>query len=327
MTTSINVLETPEAGQQMLDKIKTARKAAKKKRRKAKNKFSKAKHQDANHSELHILDLKHQKAKHKHKALKATYRIAKHRLKNADKSADTPETNIELPITRATSPGKAESKKHLKKHAQKAGAMLPAKVKDKKHAQKDVARKEKKEKKSIDMATNVKPTVPTPALEKTDKQSSDQKVAKIEKQSHQIAPHPQNVSKASIESVKTETIKSKTVLPPVVPKVQTVAVEKVPKISESNLPKVETSFNYASNDLTLIEGIGKKVAEILNTFGISTFKSLATADVDDLKTLLRKNRLQMINPTTWTEQAQLIVNGKFDELKTLQNVLKGGKRV
>lgn len=311
MTTSGNVPETTEAVQQILDKIKTARKAAKKKRRKTKNKFGKAKHQDVNHLELHILHLKHQKAKHKHKALQAAYRIIKYRLKYADKFADTPETNTDLALTRATSLGKAETKKHLKNHAQKAVAMLPTKVKDKKHAQKELARKEKKEKKSIESKPNVKPAVTIPVLEKTSKQPLMQK----------------------IEPVKTETTKNINAPTHVVPKVQTVAIEKVPKMAEivktpeSNLTKVGTSVNYASNDLTLIEGIGKKVAEILNTSDISTFKSLATSDVDSLKILLRKNRLQMINPTTWAEQAQLIVDGKFDELKTLQDSLKGGKRI
>ena len=65
----------------------------------------------------------------------------------------------------------------------------------------------------------------------------------------------------------------------------------------------------------------------MNENDIVTFSRLSLATPDELKDILRKNRLQMMNPSTWAEQAKLIVDGKFDELKHLQEVLKGGRRV
>lgn len=82
------------------------------------------------------------------------------------------------------------------------------------------------------------------------------------------------------------------------------------------------------DDLKKIEGIGPKCADHLNAAGIHTFNDLAKAKLEDLKDILEKAgpRYNIIDPTTWAEQATLAAAGKWDELKVLQDELDGGKR-
>jgi predicted flap endonuclease-1-like 5' DNA nuclease len=81
------------------------------------------------------------------------------------------------------------------------------------------------------------------------------------------------------------------------------------------------------DDLVMIEGIGPKIARILQENGITTFAELAAADLGQVKTMLAKAGLGNIaDPGTWAEQAQLAADGRWDELKTLQNNLKRGRR-
>lgn len=81
-----------------------------------------------------------------------------------------------------------------------------------------------------------------------------------------------------------------------------------------------------ADDLTKIEGIGPKIAELLNADGIKTWKQLADSKEETLKGILEKagSRYTMHNPTTWAQQAQLCVDEKWDELKVLQDRLDGG---
>ena len=80
------------------------------------------------------------------------------------------------------------------------------------------------------------------------------------------------------------------------------------------------------DDLKVIEGIGPKISELLIAAGIDTWEKLANAEVDQLKSILAEagSRYAMHNPTTWPQQAQLCVEGKWDELKELQDRLDGG---
>lgn len=79
--------------------------------------------------------------------------------------------------------------------------------------------------------------------------------------------------------------------------------------------------------LERIEGIGPKVAGLLNAAGIRTFAQLAEADVEQIRQILKENRLNFINPSTWAEQARLAAGGRWQELDALQNKLKGGQRI
>jgi nucleotidyltransferase/DNA polymerase involved in DNA repair len=81
------------------------------------------------------------------------------------------------------------------------------------------------------------------------------------------------------------------------------------------------------DDLVSLEGIGPKVAKILNEAGIRSFAELAKAKADDLQRVLHAAGLQMMNPEGWIEQAKLAAKGDTEGLRKLQDELKGGRRV
>ncbi len=83
----------------------------------------------------------------------------------------------------------------------------------------------------------------------------------------------------------------------------------------------------SKDDLTKIEGIGPKIAELLNKAGFHTFADVAKSKLADLKAVLDAagSRFQMHDPSTWAKQAGLARDGKTAELAKLQAELKGGK--
>ena len=93
------------------------------------------------------------------------------------------------------------------------------------------------------------------------------------------------------------------------------------------VPEAAPAVVPAGDDLTVIEGIGPKVASLLAEAGIATFAQLAAADPAHLAEVLRAAHLPMIDPATWPQQARLAAAGQSDELKALQQALKGGRRV
>ncbi len=101
--------------------------------------------------------------------------------------------------------------------------------------------------------------------------------------------------------------------------------------AKSATPAAATSApaSAAKDDLKAIEGIGPKIAEILNNAGITTFAQLGATDVSKIKELLEAagNRYKSHDPTTWPKQSQMAADGKWDELKTWQDELDGGKVV
>jgi predicted flap endonuclease-1-like 5' DNA nuclease len=83
-----------------------------------------------------------------------------------------------------------------------------------------------------------------------------------------------------------------------------------------------------ADDLTKIEGVGPKIAELLKAAGIVTFKDLSTAKAATVKSILDAagKRFQMHDPSTWAEQSKLAANGEWEKLAKLQDALKGGKK-
>ena len=81
------------------------------------------------------------------------------------------------------------------------------------------------------------------------------------------------------------------------------------------------------DDLKIVEGIGPKIAELLQNAGINTWKELSEASVDRLREILDAAgpSFQIHDPGTWPAQARLADQGKWEELKQLQDELKGGK--
>ena len=80
------------------------------------------------------------------------------------------------------------------------------------------------------------------------------------------------------------------------------------------------------DDLVRLEGIGPKVARVLNDAGITTFAGLAGANAADIQKILSAAGLQMMNPEGWIEQAVLAAKGDWAALEKLQGELKGGRR-
>jgi len=80
------------------------------------------------------------------------------------------------------------------------------------------------------------------------------------------------------------------------------------------------------DDLVKLEGIGPKVAKILNEAGITTFAALADANAADIQKKLSAAGLQMMDPEGWIEQARLAAKSDWASLEKLQVELKGGRR-
>ncbi|MFZ1288970.1 MAG: DUF4332 domain-containing protein [Melioribacteraceae bacterium] len=82
-----------------------------------------------------------------------------------------------------------------------------------------------------------------------------------------------------------------------------------------------------ADDLAKIEGIGPKISELLVETGITTFAQLAETEVVKLREILYDagSKFKSHDPETWPAQSKLAADGKWDELKKLQDELIGGK--
>lgn len=81
------------------------------------------------------------------------------------------------------------------------------------------------------------------------------------------------------------------------------------------------------DDLVLIEGIGPKIAEILNVAGINSFAELAATSPERLGAILQAAgpRYRLADPGSWPEQARLAAAGAWDQLQVLQDRLSAGR--
>ena len=95
----------------------------------------------------------------------------------------------------------------------------------------------------------------------------------------------------------------------------------------SNVEVVDAPVNVEADDLTLIEGIGPKVAKVLGEAGILTFVQLAQANANDIQNILNEAGLQMMDATSWPAQAKLAADDDMDGLKKMQDKLSGGRKV
>jgi large subunit ribosomal protein L17 len=106
-----------------------------------------------------------------------------------------------------------------------------------------------------------------------------------------------------------------------------VATEEV--VAETAAPKAKAKKGAKGDDLTIIEGIGPKAAEVLVAAGIATFAELANTPAEKVKEILMATdaRVGHLDPTTWAQQSQLAADGKMDELEELKAKLNNGKEV
>ena len=95
---------------------------------------------------------------------------------------------------------------------------------------------------------------------------------------------------------------------------------------EKAAPAVKAAASGKPDDLKKIEGIGPKISELLVAGGIPTFQALADADIESVKAILDAAgpRYRIANPVTWSQQAGLAAQGKWEELDSLQDRIKGG---
>jgi large subunit ribosomal protein L21 len=92
-------------------------------------------------------------------------------------------------------------------------------------------------------------------------------------------------------------------------------------------PKAAVSKSAKGDDLKKIEGIGPKIAELLAAGGLDTYAKVAASDADKMREILAEagNRYKSHDPTSWPQQAAIAAEGKWDELKVLQDNLDGGR--
>lgn len=100
----------------------------------------------------------------------------------------------------------------------------------------------------------------------------------------------------------------------------------VTPVAEVVAPVVQ---DVKKDDLTKIEGIGPKIAEMIQAKGIHTFCDLADASTSELQSILDEGgpAYRIANPGTWAEQAALLCAGKIEEFNALCLELDGGVRV
>ncbi len=101
-------------------------------------------------------------------------------------------------------------------------------------------------------------------------------------------------------------------------------------VEAEEAPKtLEIKTKDGADDLKVIEGIGPKIEELLHAKDIKTFAQLSETSVDTIKEILAEggSKYTMHDPSTWPQQSQLLVEGKFEEFQKLCEELDGGKKV
>jgi predicted flap endonuclease-1-like 5' DNA nuclease len=80
-----------------------------------------------------------------------------------------------------------------------------------------------------------------------------------------------------------------------------------------------------ADDLTILEGIGPKIEDLLRANGIDSFVKVACLGVDDLLDILERGgpSFRLANPESWAQLASLAAQNRWTELKQLQREMVG----
>jgi len=80
------------------------------------------------------------------------------------------------------------------------------------------------------------------------------------------------------------------------------------------------------DDLTIVEGIGPKISDLLVAGGIDTFEQLANASIESIQAILDAAgpAYRIAKPATWPAQSALCASGSWEELRALQERLSAG---
>ncbi len=82
-----------------------------------------------------------------------------------------------------------------------------------------------------------------------------------------------------------------------------------------------------ADDLTLLEGIGPKIAAALNAAGIKTYARLAALPPEEIERIVKAAGVRMVgHAESWPRQARLAADGKLDELKAYQQTLRASRK-
>ena len=101
-------------------------------------------------------------------------------------------------------------------------------------------------------------------------------------------------------------------------------------VQEVGAPARTAISTTPGDDLTVIEGIGPRIAALLQENDVATYERLARSDVKSIWSILERGgpRFKLANnPGTWPEQAAFCVRGDWDGLKKWQDELYAGLRV
>ena len=81
------------------------------------------------------------------------------------------------------------------------------------------------------------------------------------------------------------------------------------------------------DDLKIVEGIGPKIEQLYRAAGVKTWLALSQTSKEKSLKILHEGgeRFAMHDPSTWAKQAELALQGKWQELKDWQDKLEGGK--
>jgi predicted flap endonuclease-1-like 5' DNA nuclease len=141
---------------------------------------------------------------------------------------------------------------------------------------------------------------------------------------------------------RTETVikQSETVFEPIAkpaPIVETV-FEPIPETTVESTPEPETVVEQmvaapvfvpatSADNLQIVEGIGPKIEQVLNTSGILTFRQLASSNETQLREILLAagSRYRLHDPSTWPAQSKMADDGEWENLKKWQDELKSGR--
>lgn len=101
-------------------------------------------------------------------------------------------------------------------------------------------------------------------------------------------------------------------------------------LTSKNTVAPVASKAIVADNLKVIEGIGPKIEQLLNDNGILTLAQLANAGSETLNKILQSGGVrfaQIHDTTTWSDQAALARDNKWEELGRLQDKLDGGRIV
>lgn len=107
--------------------------------------------------------------------------------------------------------------------------------------------------------------------------------------------------------------------------------EKKPAVTVSRAapePAPPKPLEDRADDLTLLEGIGPKIAAALNAAGIKTYARLSALPPQEIERIVKAAGVRMVgHAESWPRQARLAADGKLDELKAYQQTLRASRRL